>query len=212
MPKKVWLGYPPTHKTFHPYVTAIGQAAVAWNGLHEALRGLFWTLLGVDAPVHSAIWYAIRSDRTQRQILDAIVKRIHETGDISDSILDRVEWLLKNANSLATARDDAIHVPLISWGRPPNHTVVPGSSHGHPMGKRLENKDLVNEFRWCRDMGIALTDYCLRLDWHLNNQQQFPLPNKPALPNRGQQKTPRGQHRPPPPKSPVPPLPAFRGR
>jgi hypothetical protein len=66
---KVWIGDAPTHRSFRPYVVAIGEAAVAWNGLHEAFRRLFTTIGNDDFPSSAAMWYSLRSDRAQRQLI-----------------------------------------------------------------------------------------------------------------------------------------------
>src|SRR5258705_7357991 len=128
--KKSWLGLSPTHKSFRPYVTAIGQAAVAWNGLHEALRDIFWVLSDNDKPTSSATWYAIRSDRSQRSMIRAIAKVDKETGEISEAIFKRIEWLLGECETLANKRDEVIHAPLISTTQ---HGIYPNAHSGNPI-------------------------------------------------------------------------------
>jgi hypothetical protein len=183
--KRMWLGYPPTHAKFRPYVTAIGQAAVAWNGLHDALRSLFWYLSGgVEPRTHAAIWNSIRSDRSQRAMLRSLAKSDEQTGEITRDQYDLIIWLLERCNSLAEARDDVVHAPLIAH----KDGVAPNSAFGNPRAANLLNKDMLSEFRWCRDMALVLTDFCARLDWHFCQPRRFALPEKPELPNRGQKR------------------------
>jgi hypothetical protein len=190
---KAWIGFPPTHKAFQPYVAAIGQAAVTWNGLHEALRGLFTTIGNNDFPASSAMWYSLRSDRSQRQLIKALAQSAREHGEMGDAIFSRIEWLMKQADILADARDNAIHAPLVlspmlhDLGAPLRVRLdVRG---GHPRAKQLFNKDLLSEYRWCRDMGRTLTDFCMRLDMAICYPSD-PLPEISSLPKRGQTKAP----------------------
>jgi hypothetical protein len=203
--KKMWLGFPPTHPSFRPYVTAIGQAAVAWNGLHETLRSLFWYLSGgIEPRTHAAIWNSIRSDRSQRAMLRAIAKSNEQTGKITGTQYQLIIWLLDRCNSLAEARDDAVHAPLIAY----REGIFPNSAFGNPRASNLLNKDLLSEFRWCRDTALVLSDFCGRLDWHFCQPRSYPSPEIPALPNRGRKtsrpnprRQPRKESRQSPPQS-----------
>jgi hypothetical protein len=65
---------------FKPYVTALGQLALAWNDLQESLAGLFMTL--VNPPPKEGdfvtytplwVWASIKSDRSQREMLKAAI-------------------------------------------------------------------------------------------------------------------------------------------
>src|SRR5689334_2338290 len=196
MARKFFLGYPPTHKSFKAYVAAIGQAAIAWNGLHEALRSLFALFLASETvPTHAAIWYSQNNDRAQRNMLMALARSDYDHGDISDEIFQRVRWLINAANDLATVRDVAIHAPLVSDSK----SITPWTLHGigHPKAIKLLDKNLLAEFRWCRDAAITLTDFCLRLEFALTRIRPYPLPDIPSLPNRrdksSQPKSPQRQ-------------------
>jgi hypothetical protein len=187
--RKSFLGRPPTHKGFRPYVTAIGQAAIAWNGLHEALRDLFWLLSNGNKPTSSAIWYSIKSDRSQRDMIRAIANSHVQTGDISQIVFKRIDWLLGQCDTIANARNDMVHSPLIFSEQ---RGVYPNTYAGNPLAKRLLNKELLSEFRWCREAALTLTDFAMRL--HINllaeDSAMFPFPEIPAMPNRGQKKRP----------------------
>jgi hypothetical protein len=189
MPKrhKAWLGHPPTHKSFRPYAITIGQAALAWNGLHEAYRGLFCAVLNADSsttPIINSVWYSIPSDRSQRQMVEAAATTSHEAGELSSTAFKKIKWLLGQSNSLAEVRNDVIHSPLISAISP--DVVLPATSWGHPRARRLAGKHLLTEFRWCREAARTLTDFCMRLELALTDHQ--PPPDIPKMPNRGQKK------------------------
>jgi len=68
-----------TSGRFQPYVTALGQLALSWNDLQESLAGLFWTSM-LTAPPQAGnvvrytalrVWHAVKSDRSQRDMLKA---------------------------------------------------------------------------------------------------------------------------------------------
>jgi hypothetical protein len=195
--KMAWMGYPPTHPSFRRYATAIGQAAIAWNAFHEALHTMFWDLIGGEnftgIPLYSATWYAIRHDRSQREMVKAVAKRAHEIGDMPDAEYERIEWLMKEADKVAEARDDAVHAPLFSSGRGPGTApiVSPGSTHGHPRAMNLENRELLADFRWCRDAATTLTVFCLELQMAMGEgSAPGNLPDIPNLPKRTRQVAP----------------------
>src|SRR5882672_5246490 len=117
-PERFWRVNELTHKSLHPYVTAIGQASVAWNALQEELGGLFAMIVGIEAGgdkgITSTIWHTIDNDRTQRKLLLAASQRIHAFGKITDTAFEEIKWLKVEADKLSDARNDAIHSPLRS--------------------------------------------------------------------------------------------------
>src|SRR5271166_6322302 len=107
-----------TAPEFRPYVTALGQFALAWNDLQESLGALFWTIMSPrpveGAFVHSEalhVWHAIKSDRSQREMLKTAIN--HLTIDWQrPKLVGETNWLVDRANELANWRNDAIHSPL----------------------------------------------------------------------------------------------------
>lgn len=61
-----------TSKEYRPYVMAIGQVALAWNDLNEALVSLFTTLVGagIDFKLQAAL-QSVTSDKVRRGMLRA---------------------------------------------------------------------------------------------------------------------------------------------
>ena len=195
-----WFGHLPSHSSFRPYVMAIGQAAVAWNGLQESLRSLFWTAMGGGwVGIYSTVWYAITNDSAQRDMLRAVARFAGDTAELSERAVSDIEWLLNEIRKVADARNDAIHAPLISWGQAGKEVVSADATHGHPRAKKLVDKHLLTEFRWCRDSAVLLSEYALNLDMAITHPghptigRGWPWPQRPKLPNRGQKKERRSR-------------------
>lgn len=186
-----------TEKKYLPYVTAIGQLALAWNDLHERLALAFMQSLDGRADQAMNIWFSAKFDRPRRDMLKAALECV---GDFPapkfPNFRTDLLWVLKEANSLEDARNDAVHSPL--WPGTSNSLFVASSGYqgvgplapytllGNPRAKKLlARQDLLAEFRWCRDTALTLRDFVSEIlkavmieDW--------PWPKRPKLPNRGQ--------------------------
>jgi hypothetical protein len=174
---------PVTHPAFRPYAIALGQLALAWNDLHLSLATLFCTAMGGGFvnPV-LAIWNALKSDRSQREILLAAAKATLANGR-SQKLAEEIEWICKRADALEDSRNDALHSPL--WGAPrgPGAPLVsPVVGLGHVRANKLLGKNLLAEFRWCRECSTKLRDYATELDMAFSRGR--PLPDRPRLPPR----------------------------
>jgi hypothetical protein len=140
-----------SHPVFRPYTMALGQIALAWNGLHSAMALLFCTVMGGGfANQFLAVWHAIRNDAAQRAILLAAAKdSFGYASDVGAKVFSEIEWINGQARRVEDIRDDALHSPL--WGfdqrEPP---VVPMTGLGHLRAQRLLEADvkrgLLNEF------------------------------------------------------------------
>ena len=122
-----------TGPEFKPYVAALGQLALAWNGLQESFAALFWTMslngppkagdFINDAPLW--IWHSIKSDRSQREMLKAAID--HTSVDWQRSKLkDDAIWLINEAMKLEDLRNDALHAPLFNLRQSPNEITLQG--------------------------------------------------------------------------------------
>jgi hypothetical protein len=112
----------PTHPAFRPYVIALGQLALAWNGLHETLALLYCTIMGGGVVnQHLAVWHALKADRAQRDILLAAAKN-NIRGAIPVQFDDDIKWLCSRADTLEDLRNDAMHSPL--WGYQPHPGTI----------------------------------------------------------------------------------------
>jgi hypothetical protein len=144
-----------------------------------------------------AIWHEIKVDRAQRDILLAAARAGETNGSPFPRLVADLEWVLKQADRVEDARNDALHSPL--WGShrgPGASVVVPMTGLGHVRAKKLEAKDLLSEFRWCRDAALVLTAFARELDRAMQGGG-FAWPERPDWPNRGQTKKKEPHHRAP---------------
>jgi hypothetical protein len=200
-----------TAPEFKPYVTALGQLALAWNDLQESLADLFWTAMMNGPPVAGDVvnyaalwvWHSIRSDRSQREMLKAAINRSSVDWK-RPKFQEDANWLLKKIVGLEDRRNDAIHSPLFLttrslWGVGLGpEKIAPAVWLFNPRAIKLsERTQLLSEFRYCRDTSITLADYARAINGALINPRR-PWPDKPSLPNPGKKKGRQGS--PPRPK------------
>ena len=194
-----------TSAQFRPYVTALGQLALAWNGLHETLCLLFCTAMGGGAVNQFlAIWHALKNDRAQRDVLSASVTSNFMSAVPTKYVSD-VTWLCKMADVLEEERNNALHAPL--WAPSDSTKVEPYTALGHVRAKKLANKDTLFEFRWCRDRANALAIFAAQIDEALVSfgaGKMRSWPERPPWPARQGSNKPQ-QHRPRPRARQVPP-------
>ena len=135
-------------------------------------------------------------------MLRAVIKTPQEKFDRCPKLADDVTWLLDEADKLEDARNDAIHSPLASfaadniWAQHQGIAgrIVPSVAFGNRRAMKLARKDLLTEFRWCRDASLVLRDFAGEIYQAVAARAAWP--DKPSLPNRGQKK--RRQNQPPP--------------
>ena len=141
-----------------------------------------------------AIWYSVKNDRSQRQMIRAVLKsKRSNLGGLAED----VGWLLKEVDLLAEVRNDVIHAPLLSMddkdgtpsflelSDPPKPKVRPfAAEKGHPRSLNLLSRDLLSEYSWCRDAARVLTDFCINCCQCLYDYGRFPWPTRPQLPTR----------------------------
>jgi hypothetical protein len=90
-----WATFEDTKQAFDAYVAAVGKVAHAWNYLHEQLGVLFVAVTGMERNVALSIWYSVRSDRAQREMLKAAVYATNsERSTKLPKALDDLKWLL----------------------------------------------------------------------------------------------------------------------
>ena len=107
-----------------------------------------------------------------------------------------------NIRMKAQRRNTAIHSPLLAQSDGnvtvlgmsiPVRSVAPNLWLQNPRAMKLAQKDLLTEFRWCRDAALLLRDYALSLDY-ATMPEDYPWPERPSLPNRGQKKDAKGRN------------------
>jgi hypothetical protein len=191
-------------ESYAPYALAIGQATLAWNHLQEHLAAVFLTTTKGDH-VMAAAWYSQDYDRARRKMLEAAIQNRQATSfglGPSEKYFEHFLFVLTETNKLEDARNNMTHAPLFfvddrlaAQFSTETTGVVPADWYGNPRAAKLRRKNLLIEFRWLRDCAATLAVYTRLLDlsWRLGH----PLPGRPKLPTREDQKSRQGPRRPP---------------
>jgi hypothetical protein len=187
-----------TGRNYRPYVIALGQLALAWNDLHEDIALLFIELLANGRAYPATdIWNSANFDRPRRAMLKAVIGTQDDRFKRCPKLAEDVTWLLDEADKLEDARNDAIHSPLTTF-TPDNFGsidhIAPSLAFDNRRAMKLARKDLLTEFRWCRDASLVLRDFAEQIYEAVAARTAWP--DRPSLPNRGQKK--RRQNQPPP--------------
>lgn len=210
-----------TEPEFVPYAAAIGQIALAWNSLHEAMGGLLWALLGgwhlktgygdKSMPPLTAVgrlWNAVGSDREKRKMLRqiAICDQLTTRQD-HPSFDEDIKWLLAQTDAQEEERNNAVHAPLIFLRKdhqtserllPLEKDLGPAPytlTHNSRAIKLDKKKDLLSDLRVCRETILALRDFCSQMEVAIVVRSQ-PWPRRPSLPSRGEKKSRSHRKRP----------------
>jgi hypothetical protein len=171
-------------ETFQPYAKALGELTLAWNDFHMALSSVFWAASKIpNKMTPQAMWNAIKSDRAQRDMLEALIDLRVLGHNLPTNIRCEIKWVLHEARKLEDTRNDALHSPLLSE----KGTVFAWYQLGHARAEKLANKDLLKVFGWFYDTVIILRQYTELLSDAIG-QPNEPLPKRPSLPNRGDSK------------------------
>ena len=170
-----------TDKAFRPYALALGEIALAWNDLHVSLSFVFCSILAVgnfNFGPFQAIWQTITNDRMQRNVLVAVAKEAGLALSSREQFED-IKWLCDQATKLEDFRNDALHSPL--WGT--STRIAPVTGLGHPRATKLYGKDLLAEFRLCRESITTLRNYAMQIDECLQRRRGG-WPKRPQMPRR----------------------------
>lgn len=178
-----------------PYFIAIGEMTTAWATLHEILGALFSVLMlgNTPAPGDSIdwtptyVWHTIKSDRTQRDMLDAAFKHsaVLNAHKLKNELTTLGTWLFEACRKLEDRRNDAVHSSLILTTHEKGiKEVVPNLFMKNPRAEKLSKlEDLLAELHCTRDNIIKLFFFAQQLHSALINPAA-PLPDKPELPGR----------------------------
>lgn len=169
---------------FQEYAKAVGTVAHNWNKLQEELAGLFELVTGMPSDVARKVWYAVQNDRTQRTMLRAAMSgRSKEYWDHqSPRAKKAINWLLEQADSLATDRNVAIHGPCSMGIDQRTIVMMPTWFFGNPHAVSLRGKKVLEEFNRYAETARALHEYCEKVRTALMHHPRYPWPDKPQLP------------------------------
>jgi hypothetical protein len=167
--------------SFNRHSKALGELALVWNDLHMTLSSIFWTVTRIpNGLIANAIWNSIKSDRAQRDMIDAIVS-LDAIGQIVKGPLRReLKWILKETSNLEEIRNNALHSPFLK-----NHDGSISSWHhlGNKRAKNIANKDVILEFTKFYDRAVALRDYAEAVRECIG-REHIELPSRPVLPTQ----------------------------
>jgi len=186
MPKRPTRRYAENIKTkkLDSHARALGQAALAWNDLHEWLGFMFASLSAWNHGVlngHLLVWHAVASDRSKREMLLAIARFwLRE----KPRDFEAVKWLVDKATALEDDRNNIVHAPI--WSSKIDEAILPSGTWGNVRALKLQkrNTPLIAEYRYVRDTAIVLRNYAYDVYHALGGDRRFAWPQKPALPSR----------------------------
>jgi hypothetical protein len=148
-----WSTFEETKKAFDAYVAAVGKVAHAWNYLHERLGVLFVAVTGMERNVALSIWYSVKSDHAQREMLKAAIDATNsERSKRMPNAPDDLKWLLDRADELAEARNNAVHAPCSLYIGGSGSEMGPRFSMGIPAPRSLWAKNCLSNLRGVKAM------------------------------------------------------------
>jgi len=100
------MNNPSPHVAFAQAAETIGRVTIAWNEAHFVLAALFNSLSGADMRQSEAIYYAIKNESAQRDIIRAVA---NVTLENHPAILSRLTTALSRIGELSGRRNAAIH-------------------------------------------------------------------------------------------------------
>lgn len=183
---------------FEPYATEIGYLLRDWNEFQEKLADLFGTVLGDNTGVSRPIWYVVRNDRLQREMLKVAAMHAFDPALSPDHelIRDEILWILEKASSLGPQRDAAAHAPLSLLIGDPLEFIA-RHFHGNPSATALRGKKLLGEFRLYRARAKVLLGHALAIDHSLRmGQARPPWPKRPDWPTSLPFQEPKSRNQP----------------
>lgn len=207
-----------TESQFGPYVKAIGQLVLAWNSFHEVM-GWSYEIMIADAlrpvdtdkgPQVREGWNALNSDRDKRRLLRAAATNLPPAVTKNlPKFAEDVKWVLDRADELENMRNSVVHSPLMLVSREKGRWanlarfgddfIAPEWLSGNRRAIELRNlllkrKELLAEFRWCRDATLVCRDFMVLVNrcW---GSVGLPWPKRPSLPSRERKNT-RSRHPP----------------
>jgi hypothetical protein len=172
-----------------PYLLALGKVAHSWNHMQEQLGLLFCIITGLDKTMGMAIWHALKSDRSQRDLIEAAIEAASTDESWASSFpkaKDDIGWILKKVSNLTDGRNSAIPAPVFSLVGG-EAELRPNTLLGNPNAAKLRGKDILAEFEWYERYFETIKRFAalvaLALMCHRRpDGARKPWPDKPLLP------------------------------
>lgn len=171
------------NEKFAPFALALGQMNLAWNDLHVSLARLFSALLKIpNLSVADTIWYSLKSDRAQRDLIQEMVRYPNLGYALPDQPKARVLSVLAETQNIAERRNDFIHSPFVLSGK----EIVPLHLGRNKRGLNLSRRgDPLTEAKWFYKAAMVQRDNTDIIVDHLNKPYDT-WPEKLPSPNRGE--------------------------
>ena len=148
-------------EVFAAYCLALGKVAHSWNYMQEELSRLFVICSGMRAEISHAVWNALKSDRSQRDILRAALQSNQQ--GLEPDFVKGVTWILDQAEKVAFRRNNAIHAPCMVQITDGPIEIAPNYFKGNPQALNLKDKDISLEFEWYEKSAECLSRYSQHL-------------------------------------------------
>jgi hypothetical protein len=166
-----------------PYFMALGKVAHSWNHLHQELGKVFCALTKLKIQVGMAAWHGLKSDRSQREMLEGVLNSISSSPSWNKrhpGAKTGIKWLINQTDELAIKRNDAIHAPCDVRPSGTDFEIVPITFFHSQTAKRLLGKDILKRFAWYEASAHTLTRYASASRFALD--ARTPWPDKPRPP------------------------------
>jgi hypothetical protein len=145
----------------------IGRAAIAWNNLVYAIFALFQTLSGLSSDQAKRVFFAVRSDKNQREMVQGLID--NDITPIDDELAKSFKKLFRKIDGAAKGRNDTVHVILMNDGNPEKTHLF------HDVGsfKGKVGRTLLTEMNKATLNCIDLTSELYGLHSKLLNHNEF---------------------------------------
>lgn len=183
-----------------PYLHELALVVIAWNDLHRELSQLFWIVTGIsDGGVALRIWHSTPNDRAQRDMLrEALKGGLHDLWRAKEEepawaqrAKSDIEFVLRKTDEISGPRNEALHSPFIFAQDGRTITMEALDFFMSPRAAALRGKDLLLDFKWQRESAAIIASFSQRIRLALYLRPQPPWPDKPSLPSRPKQFSPR---------------------
>jgi len=175
-------------KIARPYLMALGRVAFTWNGLQDSLAFLFWKALGIsNGGVAMAIWQSVQSDKSQRDMLRAAVRKTALWHLNFPKATEDIEWLLAETDKLSNKRNDALHAPFGMTTQETGEISLELWTFTLSLrAANLRGKHVLEEFDRYANTAVKLHAYSKTLFAALASPPQIAWPERPLLPTSRQ--------------------------
>jgi hypothetical protein len=167
-------------KLYEDTAGAIGHVAIQWNSLCGVLGDIFVDLVASENRTRGyAAWHGLRSDRSQRDMLEGVIKAMLPT---ESKLREEFIWLFGRVTSVENARNDIVHSPYAVLFRQDTEgdfdlAMIADAQTGHRRALNLKDKDIVSECRLVGHRTTVTMVYAMQLGRLIKID---PIPELPA--------------------------------